>query len=666
VIVRRRLRERALSTRWLLRQRDLRAVVAGLLSLVLVAYLGIRGGGYDPVLNSQVGIVGWWILLLIALFASATSGITKTGRLMLGLLVAYSAWTAASLAWTQSSERTMGDVSLQLVYVALALLVFLVLARTSARHALNGLAVAIGVVGLLALASRLHFQWFSPPGTNVLAGSTRRLSYPVNYWNALAYLMAMGIPLAVWAACTARQLITRGVAAGSVPLLALCVFLTVSRGGTVAVAIGAVVLVVLARNRLALIGVIAVCGAGSAVVILAANQRPAVRDGLRTSTAATQGNELAVIALGVAVAVGLVVVALALLGRRVPPRVRFDISRRRATGMSAVALLLALAVFAAAGGPGFLSREWTQFKAPAAPAAVGTNAFQRLQSVTGEGRYQYWEAAVSAARAKPLTGTGAGTFEFWWARHGNATGGFVRDTHSLYLQALAELGWPGLILITAFVLVILLSGVLRAIRTAATEERQIVAAATAAAAVFAFGAALEWIWLIPVLPVAFFVVAAAIATPAPPGRVAPTATVERSRTRWRTCVPLVRIVGALLCLGASIVIAVPMVATQAVRDSQALARAGHFRLALAKASDATVMEPYAGSPWLQRALVLESSGEIGQALAAAQHATREGPTDYTLWLVASRLEARNGDARAALQDYLKARVLSPRAAIFQN
>ena len=47
---------------------------------------------------------------------------------------------------------------------------------------------------------------------------------------------------------------------------------------------------------------------------------------------------------------------------------------------------------------------------------------------------------------KPLTGTGSGTFEFWWARDGD-TDETVRDTHSLYLQTLGELGIVGFALI---------------------------------------------------------------------------------------------------------------------------------------------------------------------------------------------------------------------------
>jgi O-antigen ligase len=661
--------ERALSFPGSLRRLDFPALSAWLLPAVLVSYLGIQGGGFDTVVNSQVGIAAWWVLLLIVALGLAPLRFGRAGWITLGLLVAFAAWTTASLAWTQSSERTMGDVSLELVYVALAALVFIAQGRTAARHALNGLACGIAIVAVVALLSRLHFQWFSTPAIAVaLPGAARRLSYPLNYWNALADLMAIGIPLTLRAACGARSMLWRAIAGATVPLLGLCAFLTVSRGGTIAVAVGVVVFVVLVADRLPVIGVVAVSGAGTALLIAAANQRAAVRDGLRSTLAVHQGNELLVLAVAVAVAVGLLVTAVGLIERHAvrPPPLTF--SQRRATAFGAVAVVLAVVAFTALGGFGFLGHEWAQFKTPSGPSSLnGGTALQRLQDVTGNGRYQYWQAAASAASAKPLTGTGAGTFAFWWAQFGTLSGGFVRDAHSLYMQTLGELGYPGLVLIAGFVAFVLGSGVLRTIRTGDPAQRLVLAAATAGATAFALAAAVEWIWLIPVLPIAFFVLAGAIGIPSArrDGLIitapsTPAASPRRSRPLW------LRVSGAAVCLGAAIAIAIPMATTEATRDSQALVRSGNLSAALAQARDAAALQPYAASPWLQEALVLEATARIPQALLAAEHATREGPTDYSNWLVLSRLEARDGHAHAALQDYLKAHSLSPHSPVFAS
>jgi tetratricopeptide (TPR) repeat protein len=655
-----------------LRRIDLRAVSAWLVPAVLAAYLGIQGGGFDSVINSQVGIVAWWALLLIAAFRLAALRLRPAGRLALGLLVAFAAWTTISLAWTQSSERTMGDVSLELVYVALALLVFIAQGRAGARHALNGLAFGIAVVAGVAVLSRLHFAWFSPSGTaQALPNSTRKLSYPLNYWNALADLIAIGIPVTLRAACGARTIRWRALAGATLPLLGLCAWLTVSRGGAAAIAIGVAVFALLVADRIAAVAVIAVGAAGAALLIGAIDQRTAVRDGLRTVAAAHQGNEMIAIAAAVAIAVGLLVAAIGLVERHaVRPRL-LSVSRRSATAAGLVTLLVAVLAFTAAGGFGFASREWTQFKTPTGPPSLAAgNALQRLQDVTGNGRYQYWQAAVREANTNPLTGTGAGTFKFWWAQHGSVSGGYVQDAHSLYVQALGELGYPGLILIAGFVALVLGTGVARSMRTRDPEQRLALAAATAGATAFAFAAAFEWIWLIPVLPLAFFVLAGVVATPSAAldgliRDVAVPATEEPRPRRHRP--PLWRRLPAVAaCLGAAFVIALPMAATEAVRDSQALARSGNPAASLDRARDAVALQPYAASPWLQEALVLEVLGRIPQAVSAARHATRVGPTDYDNWLVLSRLQARDGHAPAALADYVRARSLSPNSRLFQG
>ena len=44
-------------------QLDWSVVWPWLLGFGLVAYLGLGGGGYDPLVHDQVGIAAWWVLL---------------------------------------------------------------------------------------------------------------------------------------------------------------------------------------------------------------------------------------------------------------------------------------------------------------------------------------------------------------------------------------------------------------------------------------------------------------------------------------------------------------------------------------------------------------------------------------------------------------------------
>jgi hypothetical protein len=639
---------------------DTDAILAWLLPLALVTYLGLRGGGYDQIITGQVAIAAWWLIFLVAAFRLATIATSRAGWAWLGLLFAYAAWTTLSLIWTVSGENTMINVSLMALYCGVAVLAMALRGPNTARHMLNALGVAIVAIAAIAVLSRLRFEWFAAPQTaQFLKGSLRRLSYPLNYWNALAALVVMGIPVLLHAATGARTLAARALAAAAIPLLALTTFLTVSRGGAIAVVIGLVVFVLLAPDRFPKLLVIAVTSAGSALLIAAANQRAAVRNGLRTALAHHQGNQLLTITVVVMIAVGLLVAALALAERHLERPQLLLPTRRRTTTVSASVLLVAVIVFALAGGPGFLSREWRQFKSPVLPTtSAHANSFQRLQSVAGEGRYQYWQSAAKAAKLDPWTGTGAGTFVYWWAQHGTISGGYVRDAHSLYLQSLGELGYPGLLLSIAVIAWILLAGIARVIRGRDPTQRLAIAAATAAATVFAFSASVEWIWLIPVLPVTLIILATVIFSPGP-DQSAPDG---GNRTR---VIGFARIIGPIGALAVIAAVALPMSATAAVRNSQSLVAANKLVPALDQALDAEQIQPYAASPWLQEALVLEEAGDLPDALIAAQHATARELTNWQPWFVLSRLEARTGHTAAALADYRRAVTLDPRNPLFQ-
>ena len=117
---------------------------------------------------------------------------------------------------------------------------------------------------------------------------------------------------------------------------------------------------------------------------------------------------------------------------------------------------------------------------------------------------QVLNSALDANASAPLTGIGPGTFEFWWARNGDLYS-FARDAHSLVLETLAELGIIGLILIVSFIAVVLGGGsssreISRSTCGQARGGDRLVLA-------FIVAAAVDWIWELPALPVAFLLLA---------------------------------------------------------------------------------------------------------------------------------------------------------------
>src|SRR5690349_9847731 len=135
----------------------------------LVVYLAMRGGGYDAVVRMQVGIAVW-ALVLVGALAGRVPG-RAWGRAtvrMLGVLGALAAWTALSLFWMQSAERTMIEVVRMATYVGAFILLLSLPDANRARWLVAGLATAIAAIATVGLLSRLHPAWFGP---NTLAES---------------------------------------------------------------------------------------------------------------------------------------------------------------------------------------------------------------------------------------------------------------------------------------------------------------------------------------------------------------------------------------------------------------------------------------------------------------------------------------------------------------
>jgi hypothetical protein len=352
-------------------------------------------------------------------------------------------------------------------------------------------------------------------------------------------------------------------------------------------------------------------------------------------------------------AAGLLTAALALASRAgMLPEVRVP---ARTAGIASGALAaVAIVAFVGAGGPGVLSDKWDEFKST---DTVGTGT-DRFESASGNARWQYWESSMDANDSAPLVGTGPGTFEFWWARNGTVPG-FVRDAHSLYFETLSELGIIGLAILLACLGWPIVEGI-RRLRRASTERRTFLAGGLAAMSAFLAGGLVDWVWELAVLPVAFLLLAAAILGSRP----------ERSRTRGQRRVHndfALRAAAGVIAVLAIGGIALHVAGTSEIRASQAAAATGDpaaLTEALAGARTAADLQPYAATPHLQEALILEVEGEVGLAADAARVATEKEPTNWRTWLTLARLEAESGDADAALEAFRRARDLNPRSAIF--
>jgi hypothetical protein len=624
----------------------------------LVLYLGFDGGGYGVVAHSQVAIIVWWTVLIGAAWGLLPAArISGLGWAALALFGGFGAWTALGITWSISFERSLADLSLLAGYLGVLVLgLGFHTDRTRAlRQTIAALATSIVIVAVLALASRLHPGLFQDASqtASFLPGTSGRLAWPLNYWNALAALLAFGLPLLLALATSARTLVAQAAAAAAIPVVALCGYLTFSRGGAVAGAVAVVGFFALAPDRLPKLLTGVITAAGSAALIALAGQRNAIEQGLINGAAHHQGATFILPILLVCAGVALLHVGATLAGRQVRRPKLLVVSPDRARSMLVGAVVVAITVAVVTGVPAKVSHAWHDFKRPST-AALGQLSIARFEAASSNGRYQVWDGALQATAGHLFKGYGPGTFQLVWLPRSPASVGYVRNAHSLYVETLAELGVVGLALLLGFIVTVIGAAITLTTRSG-YETRTRAAGAAAALLAFAVSAGLDWIWQVPVLPVAFLLLAGAVLAPE----------LLRSGTeRTRASIGLQRVVVALAALGCLVAIGIPLASSNELTASQQAASRGDLSLALRDAQEAARVEPGAASPRVQLALVEERQGNVRAALRSAEAAARDEPANWSTWLIISRLDAEAGKARASYAAFRRARALNPNSPLF--
>ncbi len=630
----------------------------------LVLYLGLRGGGYDEVVRSEIGIVVWLVVGIASLVGllpiSRPPRAAIAGLALLGGLLA---WTAASLLWTESVENTYSELARVAIYLGVFTYALFVQGPGAARRMVIGVGAAIGVVALLAVLSRFHPAWFPPNDyAEVFPDQQSRLNYPLNYPNGVAALMALGAPLLAVLGTSARSLPARALATAALPLLALATFLTFSRGGLVIAVLGLAVLVLAYPRRRDLVPTLALGAFGSAMLALAVVARDDLENGLATELARRQGDEMIALTVAVLVVIAALRVGLERLPReRVPkPPSLPSPSRRQVAVIGAGVALVAVVALVASGAGSDLSQRWEEFKDP----RQTTGATERLSATGGNGRYQYWDSALDAFRSEPVTGIGAGSYEYWWARNGSLPGA-IRDAHSLYFETLGELGLPGLALLIGLAALVLVQGA-RGLRAAEPGDRAALAGALAAAVVFILAAANDWVWELPAITVAFLLVAAPL--------------LSWRREEAQAVVlpggPVVRrAAGATAVVALIAVITISWLGARLVKESESATASGDLDTALEAARSAQDVQPFAATPYLLEATTLFRqsrsdpaliSPTTESALQAAHEATEREPTNWRTWYSVWEVEKGTGQEPEAAAAFERAESLNPRSGLFAS
>jgi O-antigen ligase len=607
--------------------------------------IGVDGGSYSLTNRHTIAIILLWALAIaVAVRLWPVGPIPKGARVAGAFLAAYAVWTGLSVLWSDSAEKSFNEADRVVLYLAVFALAVVAPGRLHRRW-MDGIAAGIVGVGVVALVSRLFPHLFDQTETlaQLFPAAQRRLSFPVDYWNGLATLMALGLPLLLHAAVMNRQHMLRGLALAPAPALVSVIYLSSSRGGSLAALLAVAVFFLLTSRRWPTLGAISVGAAGAALALFVLSRRPELVDHpLDSPLAEGQGRSAAILILLICLGTG---AAYGALARFVPSP--GPLPRALVAGI-AIAVAAALAVGVVAADPVQRFRDFKQ-----TPENLNESIHTHLFSGSSNGRWQLWTAAVDEFKDEPVHGQGAGSYEAWWAQHGELNF-FVRDAHSLYVESLGELGIVGLVLLVGFFVTAVAVGASR-LWNGDDAQQAAVAALLAVAAGYLLEAGIDWMWEVTAVSVVAMLCLGMLTGPTtvPP---TPFDTVRRRRS-WVSIAAAVAAVGLIVAEG------IPLLAAMSIRHSQEAAAQDEASKALDDALAARAIQPWAASPYLQIALVREQGGQLPEARSAIDEAIQRDDSDWRLWLVKARLETKSNLIAEARESLARARALNPRSGL---
>jgi UDP-GlcNAc:undecaprenyl-phosphate GlcNAc-1-phosphate transferase len=629
--------------------------------IATMAVLGL-GSGLSPFFFAYYDPSIWVPIGLALIAASAVGVVARPTRpsgpaaLALGGLLGLGVWSLASTAWAESIENAVVTGNRWLVYGAL-LLLLLVLRRGQVRSA-----VLLGTAGLgvtAVAASVLARLLGSDPATLFVAG---RLDSPLGYINGEGCLFAMGFWLCM-AAAESRRARIAGPAAGLATLMACLALLSESRGTALAmiVALIAVMALVPGRTRRAY-GLLVVAGA----VAAAGPELLRIYDHYATGTVPVGvGHAGGRAALLAAVAAGGVWALITAAWPRVSVRTLAGV-RAKTAGSRLLVVPVVVALALAIGFAGRIEHDaksqWQAFTSlGAVNSGEGAPAGQSRLLSGGGNRYDYWRIAWRVWLDHPLIGVGAGNYSVSYYPQ-RATTEDVDQPHSIELQALAELGLVGVLLLAAFI-----GGVgwgvarMRSQAASSHLSRALMVGGLGTFAVWLAQTSVDWMHLLPGLTaIAIAGVAVLVGSP-----VRPTTAERRARApKLGAHMRRPALVLAASAIIVTLVVAGGSLSRQELSDlylSSAQSELdAHPAAAITDANRSLDIDSDSVEAYYVKAAALAHYDEAAAAEATLNEALAREPQNFVTWTLLGDIAVSENRLRDARRDYLRAHLLNPR------
>ena len=113
-------------------------------------------------------------------------------------------------------------------------------------------------------------------------------------------------------------------------------------------------------------------------------------------------------------------------------------------------------------------------------------------------------------------------------------------------------------------------------------------------------------------------------------------------------------------------VAVPMLGQKRLVQSQSASERGDVAEAVDAAEGARSLQPWAASPYLQLALVEEQAGNLGRARTYIGDARERDRSDWSIWLVAARIQTKAGFIGEGRRSLRRAKTLNSKSELFAD
>ncbi|MDX6666520.1 MAG: hypothetical protein QOG68_2726 [Solirubrobacteraceae bacterium] len=601
------------------------------------------GGYYDSSLWGPMGLGLIIALLAVGIARPPTPG--APAWLALGGLAGLGLWAVVSVLWADSIQQAIVFANRTfMLAAALALLVVLVRDARTAAWALGAFVAAASVAMLV------NFGHLLGPGAadQFLAG---RLNQPLAYINAQATFSIMLLWPLMAIAEQRRSALAAGAGLAGAVLCGGLILLSQSRGAALAVIGSTLIVVAFCPGRLRrVVGLMLVFAAVLAV-------SPSLLDIYQSSVASGQADPATIHR-----AIGLLILAAGLAGLLwagvAALEGRLTVERRMLARRAVIGVVAAVGLVGAGAGVLSINRIKTeahrQYDAFVHLGVTqgGEQTSSRLLSGAGN-RYDYWRIALIAWKDHPLLGVGAGNYDepYFLQR---TTVEDVRQPHSMALQALSELGIPGLALVLAMLVGVGL-GVRRhyAAARVSPRERLLLVGALGAFAAWAVHTEVDWIHLLPGVTGVALIGAAILVRPAArlPGRSHRSGLVRRG------------MIGALVVIPvgvAGVSLSRQVLAEHYRSQATTALEQNHPLTALRAADRALRLDGEDLQAYYAKAAAYARRGDYLGATAALKEAVRREPGDFLTYALLGDLALRHGEPGRAKHYYRAALDRNPR------